>query len=66
MGNGLHRDYNTINSITIHKEGKTEVEYFNIMPFIEDLDLIFNGSTNYISVCVQPSTTMYLQLMPSL
>jgi hypothetical protein len=66
MGNGLQSDYNTINSITIHKEHNTKVVYFNNLPFITDLDLTINGFSNYISLWVPPSTTMYLQLMPNL
>ena len=64
IGSGLMINSDLVNCITIHDVSKIEIISFEKM-FIEKI-ISINGTSNFISLTVPPSSHLVLQLLPIL
>jgi hypothetical protein len=64
IGSGIMVNSDLIDCITIHDGSKLEIISFEKM--LIEKKISFNGTTNFISLTVPPSTNLVLQLLPIL
>ncbi len=64
MGSGLMINSDLVNCITIHDGSKLEIISFEKM--LIEKKILINGTSNFISLTVPPSTHLVLQLLPIL
>ena len=64
MGSGLMTNSDLVNCITIHDGSKLEIVSFEKM--LIEKKILINGTSNFISLTVPPSSHLVLQLLPIL
>ena len=64
MGSGLMINSELVNCITIHEGSKLEIVSFEKMLIEKKISI--NGTSNFISLTVPPSSHLVLQLLPIL
>ncbi len=62
MGSGISTDDERISRITIYKDSNPTSFEFN--KILDNLEIIIDGQTNYISLVIPPSSDTIIQLMP--
>ena len=64
IGSGLMINSELVNCITIHDDSKLEIVSFEKMLIEKNISI--NGTSNFISLTVPPSSNLVLQLLPIL
>ena len=64
IGSGLMTNSDLVNCITIHDGSKLEIISFEKM--LIEKKILINGTSNFISLTVPPSSHLVLQLLPIL
>ena len=64
IGSGLMINSELVNCITIHNDSKLEIVSFEKM--LIEKKILVNGTSNFISLTVPPSSHLVLQLFPIL